>query len=115
MYETPKWAQYVLWVFIALGLLCGAVFAEPICNPDELLATLKVVGVQDCPKDLAEGATYVFFTNEAGDKGYVAIVWNNILVALVQADKDGKIEFLYQAIVIQIPKPIEVKCEGICA
>lgn len=117
MYETPKWAQYVLWAFIALGLLSAAVFAAPICEPDKFLATLKLVDQMDCPKELADGALCLLFVSpDVADVGYVVVVWNKMLIAIIQVKKDGAKEFLYQAIQIEVaPKEVAWKCEGLCA
>ena len=114
-YETPRWAQYVLWALILFGCVAPLV-AEPICEPDKFLATLTMKAQMDCPKDLADGATCLLFISDTPDVGYVAIVWNDILMAIIQLKADGTKEFIYQAIQIQmVPKEEPWKCEGVCA
>ena len=125
MYSTPRWCQFVLWSVICLGIGLGlsavarADSSDAICEPDKFIATLTLALTMPCPSDLAEGGTCLLLTGDDPDVGYVAIVWNDILMAIVQMKSDGSHEFIYQAIHITIEhaeEPVDpAKCEALCA
>ena len=86
--------------------------AEDICNPQEFLAPLEVVGQYECV--ISDARWCYAFTD--GTYGYIAMTnAEGVLLVIVKVDKDKKKEVIWSATVIEPPKKVAPSCTGNCA